>query len=555
MPRPTDESLTSAPSSGGFGADPNASSSFGSIEVSPVHQLDVDGATENAHALAAVFAKGADLADTVIKQKNDAADAQGYLDGSVGAVNVSAQSSISANAYAAGAKRAQTQMTAITAANQAKQFFAAHPDMPLTDSTDENGQTVKGLMSNVDDIFKQAFPGGAEQDPVVAKLIGPLVQHTFNEITGASYQASIQSTQQGAEDAQTALAVHDAQNPGGGLFNVQQSLDTMTKVFGGDARKGREALVQSVGEAAVQSGQPGLIDRLLPNGLDLGNGATLTPQNLAYLDGARNRATAAAQKTNEQALKSAGMAVVQAIGAGKDPSATLDAYSKMPGADPNFYRSQLDWFRSQGADNASRAINTGDAADLQASIASGSITSVEQAQQFVAARGYKAGAAVDLMTHAGSWLSAVQHTNQDDPQFRAQQDRLNELYHTIDPLTGQWTSVDSKMQHANVMLSYVTNYTQAVQQGTAPAQAAQQAADKAQKQWGDPKSQTDAQQKMPTDNYSAAAYIRNSANRTPSALKAAGIDGTRIKTLRDANLLSADEANAAATALLTQSGK
>ena len=124
MPRPTDQGMAS---SNGFGPAPGSSENLGSIDVSPIHSLDVDGATEGAKQLAAVFEKAGGLASKVVNQQIDkaqaAALAKGEMDGTTGNVDQDQmQSSIMgmASQYATGVERAQTTLAATTAAAKEK---------------------------------------------------------------------------------------------------------------------------------------------------------------------------------------------------------------------------------------------------------------------------------------------------------------------------------------------------------------------------------------------------------------------------------------------------
>jgi hypothetical protein len=546
MPRPAPEQLYGeAHDTPGFG--PDQASNFTTSVVAP---LDVQAAPTQATMLARALGHAVDVATPALemqaRQQGSADEAQGEADAATGNV---APNNL-ASGYAVGVTRVKTQQTAIQAASAARQFYASNPTMPLQDSTAADGTVTKGLISNIDNIFRQSFPDGEETNPEQARVMAPILTHTIQEIAGAKNQATIRQSQQTAEDNASALVMSDVQT-GSQAFNVPEQLDTLTKVYGGDKGAARDALVHAIGEAAVSTGKPDVIAKLLPQGIDFGGGAGLTPDNQAYLDSATSRATSAQQKNNETDLSKSEMNIVQYAANGHDPKAMLDEYAQKPGASWQFYRSTLDWFRNQqNQADGNDAPKPADAFQLQSDVYTGKVTSPAQVQQWVQARGYSGDAALQLMNKAVSALSETQRTNQDDPNYKATREYLDQQYTNLDPMTRDWTSVAAKQQHANVMQSYVQTYNQLVSQGKASADAATQASAQVQQQYGAPLSTQKAPSRAPQSPQEQAAFIRNRSNLNPSALTAAGLNGSTIKQLRDRNLISSDEANAAAAALL-----
>jgi flagellar biosynthesis chaperone FliJ len=545
MPRPSDEQLYgSAHDTPGYG--PDQASNFTTSVVAP---LDVQAAPTQAMALAKALGHAVDVATPELAQQARQQGAADEASGEAAAALGNVDPNNTAQGYAVGVTKIQTQTTAVQAANAAKQFYAANPTMPMNDSTDENGNKVPGLISSIDNIFRQHFPDGQETNPEQAKVMAPILTNTISEIAGAKNVATIRQNQQQAEDTASALLMHDAQNPGSQAFNVQDQLATLTQVYGGDRSAARDSLVHAIGEAAVHTGQPDIINHLLPTDVDFGGGAGLTPANQSYIDTATQRATAKQQQNQGNAAGQSEMNIVQQVSKGKDPTAMLDQYATLPGASPSFYRQMTDWYRSSSTkadDKAPPAASF----DLQSAVYTGQVTSAAQAQQWVSAKGYKGQAAVDLMGHAVSALSETQKTNADDPNYKATSEYLSSQYTNLDPLTRDWTSVQAKQQHANVMQTFVQSYNQAVSQNKSPADAAASASAQAQQQWGAPMSEQKSVQKVPQTPQDQAAFLRNRGNLTPSALSAAGLNGSTIKQLRDRNLISSDEASAAASALL-----
>jgi len=533
MPRPADEQLYGeAHDTPGFG--PDQASNFTTSVVAP---LDVKAAPTQALMLAKALGHAVDIATPALEQQ---ARQEGSADEAAGegaAATGNIDPNNTAQGYAIGVTRVQTQQTAIQAANAARQFYANNQTMPLQDSTDADGNVTKGLISNVDDIFRQHFPDGEEKNPEQSRVMAPILTHTIQEIAGAKNQATIRQSQQAAEDNASALLMSDVQT-GSQAFNVPEQ---------GDKGAARDAVVHAIGEAAVSTGKPEVIDQLLPKGIDFGGGAGLTPENQSYLDTATQRATAAQQRNQSGALAQSEMNITKYVMAGHDPSAMLEDYSKLPGAQWTFYRSTMEMYQNQGKGDEKPPPAA--SFDLQSAVYTGDITSASQAQQWVTAHGYKGDAAVQLLGKAVSALGETQRTTADDPNYKATNQYLDQQYRNLNPMT-PWDSVAAKQQHANVMQAYVQTYNQLVGQGKAPADAAAQASAQAQEKYGPPLSEAKPTPKAPQSPQDQAAFVRNRSNLTPSALTAAGLNGSTIKSLRDRNLISSDEANAAAAALL-----
>jgi hypothetical protein len=559
MPRPADASLMGT-SGAGFGSTVNPAD-LGSIEVSPIHSLDVDGATEGAKLLAAVFSKpfaiaSKDATDRYNAQQ-EADKNQGQIDAMNGNVDQEQMRSVMgmASAYANGVKMSQTQMKGYEADQKARQLFAANPGMSLLDTTDENGNKVPGLHTQIDNIFANAFPGDQEKDPTIANVLAPIMQHTLNEITAASYQHKIRTDQQTAEDSTQAGVMHAIQfsTP----ISIPMELDKLTKVYGSDARQGREALVHAIGEAAVATANPDAITKYLPPGIDLGGGATLTPENQQYLDAAKNRALEAQTRGNHVAAQSAANGIADSMLSGTDPTAQLHDYLKIPGASATEALDMFNWYYRRGKERASDSVdNDHNTWDMDRALASGDITSGSQLIGWLSQRGVgntKAGN--QLLQRGMSNLRSFQSANADDPDYRAGLSFISNVYKPgVNPLTGKFMNDAANSQQAGAMVDYRQLYQQQLRiQGTSATDAARKAQKAVLDKWGDPvesttRKQTGALPKTYADEVDAVRQ----AGANPKAFLDANISGNDIAAMRDSGLISQEEAANAAQVRLSR---
>lgn len=566
MPRPVDEAIGGA-RDGGFGPTAGASTNLGQIDVSTIHQLDVDGADANAKALAAVFDKAGNLGQKLVNQKiesNNKKDAalgeQAGLTGNVDKSKMDGDSGVLgiSSAYADGVKRSQTQLQAFTVSEQARALFAQNPQASLMDSVDDKGNKVPGLMTQIDGMFAGAFPAGAK-DPTVANIVAPIMQHTMNELTAESYKHKIVNDQQTAEDSAQASAMHDMQY-GSSLFNAHQSLDTLTKVYGGNNRLGRDALVHSIGEAAVATGNPDSIAKYLPPGIDFGNGATLTPENQQYLDQAKTRAQEAANRNNTAAGKTAANNIVDSMLSGKDPTAQLHDYVKMPGANPELAMNMFNWYYRRGKEKEADSVDNNAATwDMDRGIANGSITNGGQILSFLTDRGIgntKGGN--QLLQRGMGNLRSFQNTNADDPDFKAGLGFVSSTYSASrDQVTGKFNHNEAAMQQAGAMKDYHLLYQSYIQQSnTSSSDAARKAQQAVFEKWGDavedPTGRMKGAFKAPKTDDEQAEIVRRS---NPQEFNASGISARDIKSLRDSGMVSDSDAAKAAQLIIARTTK
>lgn len=558
MPRPADEAMGGG-GRGGFGPTPGAAENLGQIDVSTIHQLDVNGADAAAKKLAAVFAKPLSIASKDADQRyaaqQDADKNQGQLDAMNGKVDQEQMRSVMgiASAYANGVKMSQTQMKGFDASEKARQLFAANPGASLMDTTDESGNKVPGLHTQIDNIFANAFPGGQEKDPTVANVLGPIMQHTLNEITAASYQHKIKVDQQTAEDSTQASLMHSIQ------FNtpvsVSMELDKLTKVYGSDPRLGREALVHAVGEASVMTANPEAITKYLPPGIDFGGGATLTPANQQYLDQAKQRALEAQTRGNHVAAQAKLNNVVDTMfTSGKDPSAGIHEYLQMPGATASQGLDVYNWYYRRNKEKQADSVDNNAATwDMDRGIADGSLTNGGQVISFLTERGIgntKAGN--QLLQRGMSNLRSFQNTNADDPDYKAGMSFVASTYNPArDPLSGKFMHDSANSQQAGAMLDFRTMYNSFIK---TPNASSTESARKAQKavldKWGDSVEDMKGNLKKsgpwnaPASDVDQANVIKNIKSDL-AAFHNSGIGARDIDSLRESGMVSnADAARA-----------
>lgn len=301
MPRPTTEELYGT----GRGTPTYGPDSPSNFTTSVVAPLTVDAAPSQAVALAAALGHfNTDIAQPYLSnQKDQAAQqqaqqnsndaARGAADASINNIDPDLQAKSQAYANAVHQTLIQRDVNNASATVQQK-WSNDWANIPLQDTTDDNGNPVKGKVSLADDYFKAQF-GGLEGDPAAAKIIGPVMQHTLGELLGADVHAKTVGYQQTAVNNATASILQSVQSNGAVPYTRDDLMsDYQNKIlplFPNDPAGARAALVTAVSEGSIHAKDPDIIDKYLPAGTDFGNGATFTPAEQLHLDEARDRAT------------------------------------------------------------------------------------------------------------------------------------------------------------------------------------------------------------------------------------------------------------------------
>jgi hypothetical protein len=551
MPRPTEQGLLGAHNSQGF--TPGTPSTFTTPVVAP---LDVEGAPQQAVALARALGHANETVQTVgaekAREQGSANEALGETDAKLNQVDPEKMKR--AIGYADGVQKTQAEQVGIQASNAALQFLASHQDMPMQDATNADGTVTKGFARALDDTLRAAVPVGFEKLPEHAHVLAPLLNHVTAEILGKKNALDIARNQRSAEDAASSLLMHDVQT-GSSAFDLQDQLTKLTQVYGGDRSAGRDALVKSIGEAAVSTGQPSIIDHLLPHNVDFGGGAGLTPENQAYLDNARNRATVAEARNNKSNLQQQEMAITVYAAHGHDPQSMLDEYSKLPGSSHEFYWSTLDHYRANSRAMDQDAADGGFASTLYGDIAAGKVTTQAEIFQRIATSGAKGRPADEILTRASSALGEHNRLQSDDPVVDATRKELAEQYKPgLDP-TGRFTLPSQANQYAGILKDFDDNARKNLNQGMSSAEAAHRASVEARDKWGAPLSVTGGDgSKLPKDNADltgfatpqGAAAVRD-AWKNPNGIR--GMTGKDVQALRDSGAITPAEANLAAAIL------
>lgn len=551
MPRPAQEQLYGeAHDTPGYG--PDQASNFTTSVVAP---LDVKAAPQQATLLAKALGHAVDIATPALeqqaRQQGSADEAAGEAAGALGVTSPDQSSDADAmtKGFMVGLKKIQTQQTAFQAANAARAFAAQNQNMPTMDSTDANGNPVKGLVSNIDDIYRQYFPAGQEKDPEAAKAMAPILQHTFQEILGERNMQEIKGAQQSAEDTITGQLVHDAQE-NTSLFNRDEALQTLQQVYGPDKRGALSALVHSVGEGAVQGADPSIIDKILPASTDFGGGVRMTPQDLAYLDQAKSRALETQQKANHANVVSAQDTITGGMLSGKDPMAALQNYVKMPGADADWAMHAASWYYQRGKERQADAVdNNSNTWDMDRATSDGTITNSGQLLSWLTDRGVGNTKAGNMMFQRGmSNIRSFQNTTTDDPDYRASYADISQLYKpATNPMTGKFLNEAANSQQAGALLDYRTEYNAQVKQGKSSTDAARQASQNVRAKWGDPVESSNgtlSNRRQPQSDADQATVVSNAA-KNPQAFHGSGIKSSDITRLMDLGMVSRDDATAA----------
>lgn len=558
MPRPSEMDLLGSRAPGFAPTDPS------NITTQVVAPLDVQAAPDVAHQLAVALGHAQPMVESGLREdamaagmkdaeKEHANEQQGSTDAYLGQIDPEKAKTVVG--YGEGAHRASVEMNTITALNDLRSKVATEwLDKPLHDYTAADGTSQPGIMSMADDFLRSRL-GGLDTDPNAAKIMGPMVQHAMNEIAGAKNHQEIVHTQQLAEDTASGLLLNDIQH-GTNSFVVNDQLTKLSQVYGGDMHAARSALVHAVGEAAVTGGDPSVITKYLPNGVDFGNGATLTPENQQYLDNARARATEAQQRNNQAVVRQSEDNIASAMLQNKDPTEMLHAYLQLPGAHAETALSMYDWYYRRGKQREQDSVdNNQNTWDMDRAIAGGDITNGGDLLKWLSDRGVGNTKAGNMMFQRGmNNIRTFQNTSGDDPDYRALYTSLDQKYKPgVNPMTGKFLNDSANSQHAGVLLDFRAEYNQYQKGGMSSPEAARKAAAQVEGKYGtpveDPSNRTGGNWQAPKDDISQAQIVRD-AWKDPSALARSAISAKDLVRLRDTGMISSADADRTAAQLL-----
>jgi hypothetical protein len=534
--------------SGKAGAPFSPTSSTDQPKLNVVAPLDVTAAPTQAAALARALNIGWKMAEPVLEKK---AAKQGEEDAAIGSLdaltgNVDPVKQAQIEGYRIGAARTQVEQHTVAAIQDAHQLAATDwAALPLSDA---NGN--KGLLSTMDDFFRSRL-AGLEKDPEAAKIVAPMLQHALNEMAGTKVRDSIAQTRQGAADVATALAMHAAQS-GDGSFKWSEQFDKLTQVYGGDRHAASTALVQAVGEAAVQAHKPSIIDTLLPQSTTLADGQQIagpgsTPENASYLDSARRRATSLQNEDIKQSNEKVAASITNQVLSGKDPTALLHAYLGQPGADPAFARSTLDWFKSLSRQNDADQLDTGAAANITVSVAKGDISSTAQLVTAAQSAGITGKALSQLIKQNTSLLATTQAVDQNDPAYRDGRSWIERTYKPATDQLGRLLHPAAGQQQADAMREFSATYQKLLTQGKSSIEAAATATNQVIADRGKPMEQAGSDNIDTSTPYGRVQIIKDG---NPKVLKASGLTGSDIKALVASGQITDEQGRAAVAAIL-----
>jgi hypothetical protein len=399
------------------------------------------------------------------------------------------------------------------------------------------------------DAFFKSKLGGLETDPTAAPLLHPLIQHFYNETTGAAIKQQQDDTLNTAVQTIQARALYSYKNADPS-FSWSTGYSQLTGL-GVAPTQASSMMVHAIGEAAVQAGNPKLIDQYLPKPGEVPGGVSPgdVPANAQYLDQARARATDVAAKNNKVALTSSENSLASLAVQHKDISGPLLQYLQTPGADPHFAMSIHDFANTIGKQDEADQLDSGSAARVTASIATGDISNPRQLVDAVNNSGLDPKARDQLLSKGLDTLKSVQSAGQDDPAMKAMQSDLDSRYKPgTNPLTGKFNNEAAASQHAGILLDYRTEYQAAIKGGTSTQLAAQQAYDAVQKKWGDPiETAKLAPKSEPLNDVDQMSVIQT---HDAKALHVHGITSGDIRRLHGLGMVSDDDARAAYTAII-----
>jgi hypothetical protein len=526
-----------------------------------VAPLDVNAAPGQAQALAKALNVGLAVATPAVEEKarmqGAGEAASGQADVALNQVDQDKMAKI--DAYRMGATRAITEKATLSALDKAQAFAASAEGqkLPLTDTqTDGTSPMKKGLLSTLDDMLRTDL-SHLTGDPQSARVVAPMVQHFMNEVAGQRTERDIKNNQSAAEDSAQAIAMHAART-NDGSFNWQEQFDKLSGVYGGDRRAASQALVHSIGAAAVAAKDPSIIDKFIPESTKTADGQTLagpgqTPENEAYLTEARAHAVAAQKGQWTEDRGKDAVTITTAIIAGKDPRAMLRDYAAKPGADHSFIEGAWNFYQSQRRQGEADALDSPTAYAIQRKISVGEVTTPAQLVQEVNASGLQGKAASQMLTKGLDTLRNVQSVGQDDPSVRAGASEIDGTYKPVTGPAGNILTPAAAAQHTAAMADYRQLVQQYMHNGKSGDEAAVMATQDVKKKYGssmnNPDGTANTSGKMPRTDNEQAAVVRTQGTSAPQLINA-GINADALRHLYDTGSISFVDYEAATQTLI-----
>jgi hypothetical protein len=456
-------------------------------------------------------------------------------------------------AYRLGATRASAIQSTLQAIGSIKQQLE-DPNSPLSSAPAFDSAPGKGdgVLTLVDGLLRQQL-GGLEKDPDAAKAITPLVTQFMNEVGGQRIQQQANNTRKAAVNNATQMASMDA-SMGMKTFDFSQQRDTLTKLFGGDSVTATAVLSQSLIDTAVAKHDPKILDMIPQSFVDAkGNtqaGPAAAPATAFKIAEARQKINVLQQDDNKIASNKSQLTIMSSVLRFQNPTAQLQQYAGMPGADPKFLPSAMAFFHTMNTNAAADVSDGSFGAALVGKIAKGDITNTSQLLTEIQGAGLSGKAASAVLSHGMAALKSVEGIDQDNTQYKAGTTYVDQMYApSVNPLTHKFDNPAAVQQHAGAMLDFRTEAQNLIQQGKSPEEATNQALKQVQEKWGEPLGMATKSQAMPTTDADKVAAIMN-AEKNPQTLLQAHITGAYLSHLRDTGAISSDAAAHAAKLIL-----
>jgi hypothetical protein len=561
MPRPTDVTL-GAPADFSPTASPTT-------QLNVVAPLNVTAKPTQGEALAKALGLAQETIqpalrkDQIMQGKGDSD--QGELDQLLGQTDPGKMQAVSG--YRQGAQRVSVEASGLQAVQKIETLAKTDwANDSIQNTTDENGNVVPGMLAKANAVLQQDL-GGLEKDPNAARVLLPMVESTLKKISGDRVNENIENTIQQGIDNSTALAVRQAQ-ANDGSWNFQQQLDKLTQVYAtrGGRPAAQEALFRSIATAMVQSHDPTLDKKLnIPDKVTFtdSNGLTQTidgplysPKNYATLETAREKALELQTKDNHAAVMQTETGITSGILQNKEPTQALIQYLQMPGANPAFAVSMMNFYKERDKQGADDEVNSPAFANIQRDVLVGNITTANQVAKAVDDAHLTGKARVQAYQKALDGLRTTQTTNQDDPAVRGGVAYLDQMYRPgADPITGKFNNPAAVSQHAGVLTAYRTEVEQLIKQGKSAEDASNTALGDVQKAWKEPVEQPkNSAAHAAKDDLGRVNMIRNAA-KDPAAFNAAGITAQDVVRYRDAGYYTQAEGVAAMNLIIARHNK
>ncbi len=552
MPRPTEESLSGTHNTQGF--TPGGPSTFKTGVYAP---LDVAAAPSQAQLLARALGKANDSAQDTMgemaRQQGSANEASGEADEANGTVDPAKMKTVIG--YADGVQRTQAERYTTTARMNAIQYLAQNQGKPMEDTTNADGTVTKGFKSGLDDVLRASYPPGYEKVPEQAKIMGPAITHTFGEILGQKTQMDIKRNQQSAVDSATSLLMLDAQT-GSKEFNADVQYKKLLDVNGQDPAKARADYVHAIGEAGASTGRPDLIKQYLPQGVDFGGGATLTPENRAYVDSAIQRATEQQQHMLKTGAETAINNATQDVLGGKDslPLAKdiLNKYAAVPGMGEQV-RALIDWQYRRGKQGEADTVESNKVGwKMSEGISDGTYSTGGQLMSYLRDNdlaGTKIGN--QLLKQGMQELSTATRIDRTDMNYQAYRENVSGVYAPVQGPLGKIMNPAAKAQQMGALVDYNVEYDGLIKQGKGTAEAARKAWDTTRERWGDPlenpvNGQITHSHTMPKTFSEQASIVQGlGTNVSRPQFLASGVRPKDVDSMLESGLLSREQAKRA----------